>query len=61
VNSPTGRAPRSDGADIRAAAAAKRIPLLTTGSAALASAKGLTEWMEAPLSVKSLQDYHARA
>ena len=58
VNSPKGRAPRSDGAEIRAAAAAKLVPLLTTGSAALASAKGLSEWLESPLSVKSLQDYH---
>ncbi len=61
VNSPKGRAPRSDGADIRAAAAGKRIPLLTTAAAALASAKGLSEWMEAPLSVTSLQDYHAKS
>ena len=58
VNSPKGRAPRSDGADIRAAAAGKHIPLLTTGAAALASARGLSEWMESPLTVKSLQEYH---
>ena len=61
VNSPKGRAPRSDGADIRAAASAMRIPLLTTGSAALASSKGLAEWMESPLTVKSLQEYHGTA
>ena len=58
VNSPKGRAPRSDGADIRAAAAGKHIPLLTTGAAALASARGLSEWLESPLTVKPLQEYH---
>ena len=59
VNSPKGRAPRSDGMDIRAAAGAMHIPLLTTGSAALAAARGLAEWMDSPLTVKSLQDFHA--
>ena len=59
VNSPAGRGPRVDGAYIRAAAGANGIPLLTTGSAALAAARGMADWLDSPLTVKSLQDYHA--
>ena len=58
VNSPAGRGPRADGAYIRAAAGANSIPLLTTGSAAVAAARGMADWLESPLTVKSLQDYH---
>ena len=61
VNSPHGRGPRADGAYIRAAAGAADIPLLTTGSAALAAARGLIDWQSTPLQVRSLQDYHRRA
>ena len=58
VNSPAGRGPRADGGYIRAAAGAHGIPLLTTGSAARAAALGMAEWLESPLSVKSLQEFH---
>ena len=58
INSPRGRGPRADGAYIRAAAGANNIPLLTTGSAAVAAAKGMQEWLAAPLEVRSLQEYH---
>ena len=58
VNSPAGRGPRADGAYIRAAAGAHSIPLLTTGSAARAAARGMADWLDSPLSVKSLQDFH---
>ncbi len=58
INSPRGRGPRADGAYIRAAAGAKGIPLLTTGSAALAAANGLADWLSTPLRVRSLQEYH---
>jgi len=58
INSPRGRGPRADGAYIRAAAGAKGIPLLTTGSAALAAAKGMADWLATPLRVRSLQEYH---
>jgi carbamoyl-phosphate synthase large subunit len=59
VNSPRGRGPRADGAYIRAAAGSASIPLLTTGSAALAAARGMREWLSTPLGVRSLQSYHA--
>ncbi len=57
VNSPRGRGPRADGAYIRAAAGTEGIPLLTTGSAALAAANGMSDWLDTPLSVRSLQSY----
>ena len=59
INSPRGRGPRADGAHIRAAAGVKGIPLLTTGSAAIAAARGMEEWLARPLQVKSIQEYHA--
>ena len=58
VNSPHGRGPRADGDHIRGAAGAEDIPLLTTASAALAAAKGLHEWKNSSLEVRTLQAYH---
>ncbi len=59
VNSPRGRGPRADGAHIRRAAGAGRIPLLTTAAAALAAANGVADWIGTDLQVRSLQEYHA--
>jgi len=59
VNSPRGRGPRADGEHIRAAAGAQGVPLLTTGNAALAAARGLADWRRYPLAVRTLQEYHA--
>ena len=58
VNSPRGRGPRADGAQIRGAAAAEGVPLLTTVSAAVAAARGLADWRRYPLAVRTLQEYH---
>ena len=58
VNSPRGRGPRADGEHIRAAAGAEGVPLLTTGNAALAAARGLADWRTYPLAVRTLQEYH---
>ena len=58
INSPRGRGPRSDGAHIRAAAGQHRVPLLTTGAAGLAAAKGMGDWARHELRVRSLQDFH---
>ena len=58
VNSPRGRGPRADGQYIRAAAAAHEVPLLTTGAAALAAARGMADWARHELKVRTLQDYH---
>ncbi len=58
VNSPRGRGSRADGAHIRHAAGEHRVPLVTTGAAALAAAKGLTEWASQKLTVRTLQEFH---
>ena len=58
VNSPRGRGSRADGAHIRRAAGEHRIPLVTTGAAALAAARGLAEWANQKLTVRTLQEYH---
>ncbi|MFM7062193.1 MAG: hypothetical protein ACKO04_01685, partial [Actinomycetes bacterium] len=61
VNSPRGRGPRADGAHLRRAAGASRVPLLTTAAAALAAANGIGDWQSRDLSVRSLQEYHGLA
>ena len=58
VNSPRGRGPRADGAHLRRAAAAHKVPLLTTAAAALAAANGIGDWTSRDFSVTSLQDHH---
>ncbi|MDH5238668.1 MAG: carbamoyl-phosphate synthase large subunit, partial [Acidimicrobiia bacterium] len=58
VNSPRGRGPRSDGDHIRGAAAVAGVPLLTTASAALAAARGMRDWADHSLDVRSLQEWH---
>jgi carbamoyl-phosphate synthase large subunit len=59
VNTPRGRGPRADGEHIRSAAGLANVPLLTTGAAGVAAAKGLRDWAKHPLAVRSLQEYHA--
>ncbi len=61
VNTPRGRGPRADGAHIRSAAAAHRIPCLTTVPAARAAAAGIADWRSAGLSVLTLQELHPEA
>ncbi len=58
VNSPRGRGSRADGAHIRRAAGEHRVPLVTTGAAALAAARGMVEWATTDLEVRTLQEYH---
>jgi carbamoyl-phosphate synthase large subunit len=59
VNCPRGRGSRADGDYIRAAAAAHRVPLLTTAAAAIAAAEGILDRSAMARQVKSLQDHHA--
>ncbi len=59
INSPRGRGPRADGAHIRAAAGRANVPLLTTGAAGLAAARGMADWRRLDLEVCSIQEYHA--
>ena len=58
INSPRGRGPRADGDHIRAAAGLAGVPLLTTGAAALAAARGMSDRRRYPLTVRSLQEFH---
>ncbi len=60
VNTPReGRAPRADGAHIRAAARRHKIVCLTTPAAARAAAAGVSAWRTRELRVRSLQELHA--
>ncbi len=58
INSPRGRGPRADGERIRNAARAAGVPLLTTGAAGLAAARGMADWARHRIAVRSLQEYH---
>jgi carbamoyl-phosphate synthase large subunit len=60
VNTPQGRGGRTDGEQIRKAASLHRVSCVTTIAAALAAAQGLAERPGDSLSVRSLQEYHAR-
>jgi carbamoyl-phosphate synthase large subunit len=57
VNTPRGLGSRADGAYIRTAAAAHRVPCLTTVAAALAAAEGVADWADNPMQVCSLQEW----
>jgi carbamoyl-phosphate synthase large subunit len=59
VNSPRGRGARADGAYIRRAASAHRVPCLTTASAAAAAAEGMHDRARHELRVGTLQEFHA--
>jgi carbamoyl-phosphate synthase large subunit len=58
VNTPRGRGPRADGAHIRRAASACKVPMVTTVAAARAAAAGIADWRRLGLSVRSLQEHH---
>ncbi len=60
VNTPQGRGGRTDGEQIRKAASLHRVSCVTTIAAALAAAQGLAERPGDTLTVRSLQEYHAR-
>ncbi|HKH06939.1 MAG TPA: carbamoyl-phosphate synthase large subunit [Acidimicrobiales bacterium] len=57
VNSPRGRGARADGAYIRSAAGAARIPCLTTAAAALAAAESTLDRTQHRLRVRTLQEH----
>ncbi len=59
INTPSGRLPRADEVQIRAAATALGIPCITTMAGAQASINGIEALMKRPLAVKPIQDYHA--
>ena len=59
VNTFRGRETRNDGELIRKVATHMKVACLTTVAAALAAAQGVSEQLAQPLSVRSLQEWHA--
>jgi carbamoyl-phosphate synthase large subunit len=59
INTPSGKIPREDEVRIRNAALRRKIPIMTTVRAALASANGIRSLQTNKVSVRSLQEYHA--
>ena len=59
VNTPSGKLSKHDDSYIRKAAIQYKIPYITTLSAALAAARGITAFRKGHGKVKSLQEYHS--
>ena len=60
INTPQGRGGRTDGEQIRKAANGNRVSSVTTVEAALAAVQGMAEQAGDHLTVRSLQEFHAR-
>jgi carbamoyl-phosphate synthase large subunit len=61
INTPFGRAPRSDGSHIRMAAAAAGVPCITTLPGVFAAVRGIEALRGEPTEPRSLQEHHAAA
>src|SRR5213078_2038527 len=59
INTPFGRGPRTDGYEIRTAAAAARVPCITTLPGANAAVQGIEALRGAGALPRSLQELHA--
>jgi carbamoyl-phosphate synthase large subunit len=59
INTPFGRAPRSDGSQIRTAAAAASVPCFTTLPGVFAAVRGIEALLGDPTEPRSLQEHHA--
>jgi carbamoyl-phosphate synthase large subunit len=59
INTPFGRAPRSDGSQIRTAAAASGVPCITTLPGVFAAVRGIEALRGEPTEPRSLQEHHA--
>jgi carbamoyl-phosphate synthase large subunit len=60
INTPAGKVARADEVRIRTTALAQRVPVLTTIAAAQAAAVAIEAMQARPMTVKSLQEYHAK-
>jgi carbamoyl-phosphate synthase large subunit len=58
VNTPSGKGPKTDEAQIRAAALLHGVTVITTIRGAFAAAAGIEALQKRTLDVKALQDYH---
>jgi carbamoyl-phosphate synthase large subunit len=61
VNTPFGRAPRTDGYHIRTMAAKMGVPCITTLQGVMAALRGIEAMRQEPPEPKSLQEYHEHA
>jgi carbamoyl-phosphate synthase large subunit len=61
INTPFGRAPRSDGSFIRTAAAAAGVPCITTLPGVFAAVRGIEALTGEPTEPRSVQEHHAAA
>jgi carbamoyl-phosphate synthase large subunit len=61
INTPFGRAPRSDGSLIRTAAASVGVPCVTTLQGALAAVRGIEALRSEPTEPRSIQEHHEAA
>jgi carbamoyl-phosphate synthase large subunit len=61
INTPFGRAPRSDGAAIRTASAANGVPCITTLPGVFAAVRGIEALLGEPTEPRSIQEHHAAA
>ncbi|MEP6758734.1 MAG: carbamoyl-phosphate synthase large subunit [Actinomycetota bacterium] len=61
INTPFGRAPRSDGSFIRTAAAAAGVPCVTTLPGVFAAVRGIEALRGEPTEPRSIQEHHAAA
>jgi carbamoyl-phosphate synthase large subunit len=61
INPPFGRAPRSDGSEIRTASAAAGVPCITTLPGVFAAVRGIEALRGAPTEPRSIQEHHAAA
>ena len=61
INTPFGRAPRSDGSEIRRAAAAVGVACVTTLPGAFAAVRGIEALRKGPTMPMSIQEHHAAA
>jgi carbamoyl-phosphate synthase large subunit len=59
INTPSGKIPRQHEIEIRNAALAAKIPIMTTVRAAQASANGIRSLQKSKVRVRSLQEYHS--
>jgi len=59
INTPFGRAPRSDGSFIRTAAAAAGVPCITTLPGVFAAVRGIEALRGEPTEPRSIQEHHA--
>ena len=59
INTPAGKLSKYDDSYIRKAAIKYKVPYITSLTAAMAAAKGISAYRKGASGLKSLQEYHA--